>query len=192
MSRMRRKNERQSARDASPWSARERLGMAAWRAVEVLLCRPSPKRVNGWRLFWLRLFGCHVRGAPLVHPTAIIKIPWQLSIDDGAAIGEHVEIYNLGHVTLGELCVLGPHAYLCGGSHDLTIPLLPLTVGDIVVGRDAFIGARAMLLPGVTVGEGAVIGAGAVVSRDMPPWTVCAGNPCRPLKPRDRSQWADS
>jgi len=188
--RIRIKNPQQAHREASPWSLRERLGMAAWRIVEVLLCRPTPKRCNAWRLFWLKRFGCAISGRPFVHPSATIKIPWQLAIEHGAAIGERAEVYNLGHVSVGAMAVIGPGAYVCGGSHDLSIPLLPLTVGDISIGDDAFVGARAILLPGVTVGEGAVIGAGAVVSRDMPPWTICAGNPCRPIKPRDRSNWS--
>jgi acetyltransferase-like isoleucine patch superfamily enzyme len=57
-------------------------------------------------------------------------------------------------------------------------------VGDIDIGRDVFIGAKALILPGVVIGESAVIGAGAVVSRDMPAGMICAGNPCRPIKAR--------
>jgi putative colanic acid biosynthesis acetyltransferase WcaF len=53
----------------------------------------------------------------------------------------------------------------------------------IVVGRHAWVAARAIVHMGVSVGEGCVIGAGSVVTRDMPAWTVCAGNPCRPIRP---------
>jgi putative colanic acid biosynthesis acetyltransferase WcaF len=76
------------------------------------------------------------------------------------------------------------HTYVCGGTHDLQDPQLPLLVGDIDIGRDVFIGAKALILPGVVIGESAVIGAGAVVSRDMPAGMICAGNPCRPIKAR--------
>jgi putative colanic acid biosynthesis acetyltransferase WcaF len=188
--RIRLQNPNQADRGSSPWSLPERLGMLAWRIVECTLWRLSPKPFNGWRLFLLSVFGARIEGRPFVHPSATIRIPWQLAIESGAAVGERVEIYNLGHIRLQECCVLGPGVYLCGGSHDFTVPLLPLTVGDIEVGRDAFIGARAILLPGVVIADGAVIGAGAVVTKDMPAWTICAGNPCRPLKPRDQARQA--
>ncbi len=52
----------------------------------------------------------------------------------------------------------------------------------VVIGDDAWIGAGAILLPGVNIGEGAVVGAGAVVNRDVPPWTVVAGVPARVIR----------
>jgi maltose O-acetyltransferase len=54
------------------------------------------------------------------------------------------------------------------------------------VGDRAWIGYRAIVLPGVSIGEGAVVGAGAVVSRDVPPFTIVAGNPARPIGERSR------
>ncbi|MFC1672945.1 CatB-related O-acetyltransferase [Pseudomonadota bacterium] len=56
--------------------------------------------------------------------------------------------------------------------------------GDTVVGNDAWIGMEAMLMPGVTIGDGAIIGARAVVSRDVPPYSVVAGNPARVVRER--------
>jgi putative colanic acid biosynthesis acetyltransferase WcaF len=188
-SRIRQKNPNQTDRYASPWSLKERLGMLAWLIVEKLLCRTTPKQMNGWRLFWLRQFGCKISGTPFVHPTAIIKIPWQLTLEHRAALAPGVEVYNLGHVTLREKCVVSQHTYICGGTHDLADPQLPLLVGDIEIGAEVFIGAKVLLLPGVRIEAGAVIGAGSVVSKDMPTWTICAGNPCKPLKPRDRRGW---
>ncbi|MBS0197448.1 MAG: putative colanic acid biosynthesis acetyltransferase [Planctomycetes bacterium] len=182
--RIRQKNPDQENRHKSPWSLKERLGMLAWIIVDRLLCRPVPKQFNGWRLFWLRLFGCKITGRPMVHPAAIVKIPWQLTLEDRAAVGPHAEIYNLGHVTLRELSVISQYAYICGGTHNLEDPMLPLLVGDIEIGREVFVGAKALILPGVKIEEGAVIGAGSVVSRDMPAWMICAGNPCRPIKAR--------
>jgi putative colanic acid biosynthesis acetyltransferase WcaF len=187
--RIRLKNPNQTRRGSSPWSRRERLAILAWKIVEGSVWRYSPKPLNRWRLLLLRTFGARIQGYPYVDPTASIRIPWQSTIESGAAVGERVEIYNLGHVRLGACCVLGPGAYLCGGSHDLNSPLLPLTVGDIDVGREVFIGAKAILLPGVVIADGAVIGAGAVVTKDMPAWTICAGNPCRAIKPRVHSAW---
>lgn len=56
--------------------------------------------------------------------------------------------------------------------------------GDTVIGNDVWIGENALILPGVHIGDGAIIGANAVVSRDIEPYTVAAGNPARPVKKR--------
>ena len=60
-----------------------------------------------------------------------------------------------------------------------------LTSLGIVIGASAFIGARAFVMPGVTIGEQTLIGAQSVVTKDMPPWTVCAGQPCKPIRHRN-------
>ena len=54
-------------------------------------------------------------------------------------------------------------------------------IGPIVVGNDCFVGMNAILLPGVTIGDSSVVGAGAVVNRDVPPRTIVAGVPARPV-----------
>ncbi|WP_246806962.1 CatB-related O-acetyltransferase [Ensifer sp. ENS04] len=56
--------------------------------------------------------------------------------------------------------------------------------GDTVIGDGAWIGMRAMIMPGVTLGEGAVIASGAIVTKDVAPYTIVAGNPARPVRQR--------
>jgi acetyltransferase-like isoleucine patch superfamily enzyme len=65
-------------------------------------------------------------------------------------------------------------------------PAFPVIHGAIVVGRKAWVAARAIVLMGVTIGEGSVIGAGSVVTRDVPAHTICAGNPARVMKKINR------
>ena len=62
--------------------------------------------------------------------------------------------------------------------------MLPLVTAKITIGADAFVGARAFVLPGVTIGARSVIGAGSVVTRDVPENVMAAGNPCKVLRPR--------
>jgi putative colanic acid biosynthesis acetyltransferase WcaF len=181
----------QSSRTASPWPLGTRLGVALWWAARLLLFRPTPPFLNGWRLLLLRLFGARVEGRPFVAASATVRMPWQLTLEEGSCLGANVEVYNLGRVTLRRRSLVAQHSYLCGGTHDLAdLEGLPVLVGDIDVGADAFVGARATVLPGVRIGEGAVVGAGGVVREDVEPWTVCVGNPCRPIgrrRVRERS-----
>jgi acetyltransferase-like isoleucine patch superfamily enzyme len=60
----------------------------------------------------------------------------------------------------------------------------PGTKGDVVIGHDVWLAERCMILSGVTIGTGSVVGAGAVVSRDVEPYQIVAGNPARPIRKR--------
>jgi putative colanic acid biosynthesis acetyltransferase WcaF len=75
-------------------------------------------------------------------------------------------------------------AYLSTGTHDFSRPEIPLVTAKITIGEDAFVGARAFVMPGVTIGARSVIGACSVVTKDVPADAVAAGNPCRVLHPR--------
>ncbi len=175
----------QGDRFTSSWSLREKAGMALWRLVWLAAFRPTPRQLWRWRNFLLRLFGAKISGSPFVASSCYIWIPWQLTLEDKACLARCSEVYNLGPVTLGRRCVVTQYVYLCAGTHDLSdLEVLPLMVGAIDIGSEAFIGTRAIILPGVVIGEGAVVGAGSVVSKDVPPWTIAAGNPCKPIRPR--------
>jgi len=169
---------------ASPWSWRVRFGFALWQVAWTVLCRPTPKYFIRWRNLVLRAFGAKVRGRPFVSPSAVIKIPWNLELHHHSCIGPHAEIYNLAPVMLEEGSTIAQQVYLCGGTHDFEEPKLPLVIGAITVRKHAFVGARAFIMPGVEIGQGAVIGACAVVTKHVPPWTVVVGNPARVIKQR--------
>lgn len=170
---------------AAPWSWRQRVAMLLWEHSWFLLCAWTPKPLNPWRLFWLRVFGARVFGTPFVHQRARIQIPWHLTLHHLCCIGDRANLYSLGEIEVGGGAVVAQEAYLCTGTHDFADPRLELITSRVCIGKGAFIGARAFVLPGVTIGEGAIIGACAVVTADVAPFTVSAGNPARFLKHRD-------
>lgn len=171
---------------SSPWSMRTRLGGALWSLTWLLLARPTPKPLSPWRVLLLRLFGAKVTGRPFVASSATVKFPWNLTLEDRACLAPDSEVYNLGPCILRARSTVTQRVYLCGGSHDLTHPALPLVTGTIEIGADAFVGAQSLVLPGIAIGEGAVVGAGSVVTKDVAPWTVVAGNPAREIGRRER------
>jgi putative colanic acid biosynthesis acetyltransferase WcaF len=176
-----------AARTGPSFSLGNRSARALWNVVCVIFFRPSPRPFHGWRRLLLRAFGAKVERGCHVYPKAMIWAPWNLSLGESAAIADGADVYNPSPITIGRFAVVSQGAYLCGASHDYTSSRFPLISDSIVVGEHAWIAARAIVQMGVTVGPGCVIGAGSVVTRDMPAWTVCAGNPCRPLKPYTRS-----
>lgn len=167
------------------WSLQTKLSRGLWNLCWLFLFRPTPKRMgNPWRLWLLRRFGAAIYGDALILPSCRILMPANLEINDGSALGDGVEIYNYGKVTIGKMTVISQYSYLCTGSHDYTQTHMPLIWSPITIGDNVWIAADAFIAPGVVIGPGSVIGARSVVTKDMPGWMVCAGNPCRPLKPR--------
>jgi putative colanic acid biosynthesis acetyltransferase WcaF len=175
----------QASQFASPWSAGDRARRILWEFCWAVFCAWTPKPLNPWRLFWLRAFGAKVVGTPFVHQRARIAIPWNLTLHDRACLGDRANAYSLGEIEIGARAVVAQEAYLSTGSHDFTSAACPLVVGKITIGEDAFVGARAFVLPGVTIGARAIVGACSVVTRDVPVHAVAAGNPCRVLRPRE-------
>src|SRR5881275_3134092 len=175
--------DQKSAYD-SPWPVSQRFLRLLWEFCWTLFCVWTPKPLNEWRLFWLRLFDAKIQGTPFVHQRARIAIPWNLTIGDCACLGDRANAYSLGQIKIGARATVAQEVYLSTGTHDFTRPEIPLVTAKITIGEEAFIGARAFIMPGVTIGARSVIGACSVVTKDVPADTVAAGNPCRVLHPR--------
>jgi putative colanic acid biosynthesis acetyltransferase WcaF len=132
----------------------------------------------------LRIFDAKIHGKPFVHQRARILIPWNLTLHDRACLGDRANAYTLGEIEIGARATIAQEAYLSTGSHDFSQAGMPLVTAKITVGEDAFVGARAFVLPGVTIGARSVIGACSVVTHDVPENVIAAGNPCKVLRPR--------
>lgn len=169
--------------DQFPYTVREYFGRALWGLVVFILLRPAPRRLSAWFRLWLRVFGAAV-GQSGFTPTTSITHPWLLSVGNDSMLGDRVTIYNLGPVTIGDQTVLSQDVYVCAGTHDFTSRHMPLLRPAITIGSNVWICAGAFIGPGVNIGDGAVIGARAVVTKDVEPWTVVAGNPARFIKVR--------
>lgn len=166
------------------FSLGNRLARMAWAVVYHGLFRWTPPPLHGLRALLLRLFGARLGRGCHVYPGARIWAPWNLEMEDHASLANGVICYSMARVHVGKRAVVSQRAHLCTGTHDHEDPLFQLQAFPITIGDHAWICAEAFVGPGVEIGEGAVVGACSVVTRSMPAWMVCAGNPCRPLKPR--------
>ncbi len=168
----------------SPWTVRQRIKMLAWEYVWLILCSWTPKPLNFWRIFWLKVFGAKMVGKPFVHQRARIQIPWNLYMYNKSCLGDRANAYSLGKIVIKEYAVIAQEAYICTGTHAFELSSSNLITKTIIIEKRAFVGARVFILPGVTIGEGSVIGAGSLVTKDIPSWKICAGSPCKVLKDR--------
>lgn len=112
----------------------------------------------------------------------------ELRLGDYSGVGIDCEIY--GPVTIGNYVMMGPEVviYTSGHKFDRTdVPMMQQGSTEpqpVTIGNDVWIGRRAMIMPGVTIGDGCVIAAGAVVTKDVAPYSVVGGVPARLLKNR--------
>ncbi len=127
---------------------------------------------------------------------AILEISTELgnprmTIGDGVSLGEFSHITCADKVTIGNGVLTGRYVLITDNAHGAcdrssmnTAPMCRpvFSKGGVVIGDNVWIGDRAVILPGVTVGEGAVIGANAVVTKDVPAYAVVVGNPARIVK----------
>jgi putative colanic acid biosynthesis acetyltransferase WcaF len=173
----------QSSAYVSPWSLGRRLRLQAWEWCWACFCAWTPKPLNSWRLFWLKAFGARVEGRPFVHSRARVSHPWNLTLLDRACLGDGAHAYALGPIELQAGCTVAQEAYLCSATHDWQAPERPLQTAPIVIGENAFVGLRAIVLPGITIGARSIVGAASVVTRDIAPGQVVAGNPAKPIAP---------
>ena len=168
-------------------SLRSKVARVLWSVAWNTLFRWMP---TGFRWSWciriglLKLFQAHIGRGSSVHGTARIWQPWNLKMGEESTIGDRVDCYTVDKITIGDQVVVSQDAFLCTASHDISSSDMQLTTAPIFIKNNAWICARAIILPGVTIGEGAVVAAGAVVTKDVEPWTVVGGNPANCIKTR--------
>jgi len=163
---------------------RSRLVQALWffLGLPILRCAWLPS--SGLRVRLLRLFGAAVGSEVVVKPGVRVKYPWRLSVGDRSWIGEDSWIDNLADVAIGDDVCISQGAYLCTGNHDWSDPAFGLIVKPIRLGSGSWVGAKAVVCPGVELGDLAVLTAGAVAVRSVPTSEVHGGNPAARVRLR--------
>ena len=166
-------------------SFNDRVLRCLWSIIWLCFCRFSFRHLHAWRIFFLRLFGAKVGKRCAVLPSVKIRAPWNLSMGDYSCLSDEVDCYTVDKIYIGSHSVVSQGAFLCCASHDTSSLNMELTYEAICIENSVWIAARAFVGPGVTVREGAVVGACAVVTKDVDAWTVVAGNPARVIKKRE-------
>lgn len=155
-----------------------------WHVVSVLIVKNQLNISSRIKTAVLRLFGARIGQGVVIKPGVNIKYPWHLQIGDHAWIGEDVWLDCLVPIRIGSHTCISQGAYLCTGNHDWTDPSFGLIVKPIEIEAGAWVGAKAVILPGAHVASHAVVGAGSVISSTTKPYMIYAGNPAVPIKER--------
>ncbi len=159
----------------------------AWFFCNALVLQSRIIPSSGLRVALLRAFGASVGRGAVIKPGVSVKFPWRLTIGENAWIGERVWIDNLATVTIGHDACISQDAYLLTGSHNYARSTFDLVHRDVIIEPGAWIGARAVVCPGVRVGVESVLAVGSIATRDLEPHGVYQGNPAAWKRKREIS-----
>jgi acetyltransferase-like isoleucine patch superfamily enzyme len=139
------------------------------------------------RMFLLKISGSKIGGGSVVHSNVMIFNPNNLEIGKNSSIGSNSDIFNYSKISIGDNVDIGTHLYINTDNHSFKNPKLPLSKQggiskEINIGSDVWIGARVIILSGVTVENRVVIGAGSVVTNDLKSGFIYAGVPAKQIK----------
>lgn len=141
-----------------------------------------------FRRFVYRFWGIKIGSGSTIHMGAVFYYPPNIKIGKDTIIGENVVLDGRAPLNIGDHVDIASEVMIYNSQHDTSeedfadvekAVLEPVNIEDYV-----FIGPRAIILPGVTIKKGAVVGAGAVVTKDVPEFTIVGGVPAKPIGER--------
>lgn len=160
-------------------SRANRMARLLWSIIWIMLFRPTPRPLHGWRCFLLRCFGATVGKNVRVYQSTRIWAPWNLTLADNSCLGDWVDCYNVAPISLEHGAIVSQYTFLCTASHDTRYRALPLIAAPITIKADAWVTADVFIAPGITIGCRAIVKARSVVMDDVAEDTVVGGHPAR-------------
>ncbi len=155
-----------------------------WLLISILIFQNSAFPFYGLKRFLLKLFGAKIGQGVIIKPYVSIKYPWFLKIGDYTWIGERVWIDNLALVSIGNNVCLSQGAFLLTGNHNYKLPTFDLMVNGITLEDGVWIGAKAIVCPGVTCYSHSILAVGSVATRNLLAYGIFQGNPAGKVNDR--------
>lgn len=168
----------------SPYGVRYKIKSRFWNFVNSTFYRWTPFFMRRTRVMILRLFGANVDWSCSVSARAKIIDPWNLTMGPLSSIDEECCVRCRGSVIIGSKSCISRGTDILSGSHDIYSTNFEMVTSPIVVKDNVWIATGACIGKGVTIGEGSVVAARAVVIKDVEPWTIVGGNPAKFIKKR--------
>lgn len=138
------------------------------------------------RKLWLRLLGIKCSFYSYIDLGSYILCPWKLEIGENTHINRKVFLDARGGINIGNCVSISHNVSLISASHDINSKTFDFCCSPIVIEDYVFIGANVTVLKGCTIGKGAVLCTGAVVTKNVEPYTIVAGVPAKEIGKRKK------
>lgn len=156
-----------------------------WYIINALVFNSYFVPISGPKRMILNMFGAKIAKGVVIKPKVNIKYPWHLHIGENTWIGEEVWIDCLTTVKIGANCCLSQGAMLLTGNHDYTKTAFDLMVKPIELEDGVWIGAKAVVCPGVICKTHSVLSVSSIATKSLEPYTIYCGNPAGVVKSRN-------
>jgi acetyltransferase-like isoleucine patch superfamily enzyme len=151
--------------------------------LSVLICGKIPSHTLRKQLY--KLLGLRIGKHSTIYGGAEIRHVHRIKIGNNSIIGHNAILDGRGGLEIGNNVSLGTGVWIWTAQHDINDPYFNIITGKVIIEDYAWIAVRAIILPNVTVGKGAVVGAGAVVTKNVEPYSVVAGVPAKKIGERN-------
>jgi len=155
-----------------------------WFYINALFLKTSLLPINGFKVMLLRLFGAKIGSKVTIKPGVNVKYPWHLTIGHDTWIGENVWIDCLVPVTIGNNVCVSQGALLLTGNHNYKIKSFDLITREVVLEDGVWIGAQAIVNPGVVAATHAMLTSGSVANKNLEAYSIYQGNPATKIRQR--------
>lgn len=160
------------------------LKQILWYFVNALFVRASWNPFMGIKIALLRIFGAKIGNGLVLKNNVSIKFPWKLTIGNNVWIGEYAWIDNLEKVTIGNNVCISQGALLLTGNHDYTLTSFNYRNAPIVIEDGAWVGAKSVVCPGITMKSHAILTVGSIATKDLEAYGIYQGNPAKKIRER--------
>ncbi|MEM1165377.1 MAG: colanic acid biosynthesis acetyltransferase WcaF [Planctomycetota bacterium] len=153
----------------------------AWTLLGAPALRLSYHNLYAFRRWLLHRFGATLGDRCRIRSTATIDRPWLVTIGERAIVGDHAHLRGSSSIHIGDRTTISQMVVLCTDelTHDGTSTTTPIHVG-----HDCWVAADTHVRPGAHIADGTLVGARSLVEGELPPWTIAAGEPALPRRPR--------
>ncbi|WP_299231555.1 WcaF family extracellular polysaccharide biosynthesis acetyltransferase [uncultured Bacteroides sp.] len=160
------------------------LKITLWYFVNALIVRASWNPFMGIKIALLKAFGAKIGKGLIIKNNVCVKFPWKLTVGDNVWLGENCWIDNLDYVTIGNNVCISQGALLLTGNHDYTLTSFDYRNAPIIIEDGAWVGAKSVVCPGVTVHSHAILTVGSIATKDMEEYSIYQGNPAKQIRKR--------
>ena len=154
-----------------------KMKQICWYFINAIIFKTTLFPLSKLKVLLLKIFGATIGKGVVIKPGVNIKYPWKLSIGNHSWIGEGVWVDNLDTINIGNSVCISQNAYLLTGNHDFKKPTFDLITAPIIIEDGVWIGASAIICPGVICGSHAVLSVASVATKNMDPYHIYKGNP---------------